>query len=236
MASDWQHHQRTNSVTHSKENALNEREFELLYEGAQKIDGYQGLEAQFIVLVAGRLGLRAGEIAHMQSDWVNWRDKLIEIPAHQTCRKGKGDSLCGSCRQLMEQCIEVNDEISREDVEGHWWRPKTEAAVRGVPFSWSPRSELILERFFDRFDKFERSYTAIGRRVTRAAEHAPELDPDSVHPHCLRASAATLLAGKGLGAHTLCSMFGWVSMSTAEVYLARSSDNTKRALRSAYSK
>ena len=235
-AQTWQHHKRTSSVTHSKEKALDQREFELLYEGAQKIDGYRGLEAQFIVFVAGRLGLRAGEIAHMKEGWVDWREKLIQIPAHQPCTKGKDGSMCGSCRQQIQQCVRVNDDVELEDVEDNWWRPKTEAAVRGVPFGWSPRAELLMERFFDQFDRFERSYTAIGRRVKHAAEESPELNPEDVHPHCLRASAATLLAGKGLSAHTLCSMFGWVSMATAEVYLSRSSDNTKRALRAAVSK
>jgi len=235
MASDWQHHQRVDTVTHSKEHALDEREFELLYEGAQEIGGYQGLEAQFVVLVAGRLGLRASEIAHLRESWVDWREELIEIPAHQDCDKGADGSLCGSCRQQVQQTVEYNDGVSWEEVAPNWWRPKTEAAVRGVPFGWNSRTELVIERFFDEYDRFERSYTAIGRRVKKAAQKADELNPDDVYPHCLRASSATHLAGKGLGAHALCSMFGWVSLSTAEVYISRSSDNTKRALRAAHS-
>lgn len=231
MSSEWHHHKRVSSVTHSKEHALDEREFELLWEGAHQMDDYQGLEARFIVQVAGRLGLRAGEIAHMRESWVDWREMRIEIPAHQKCRKGKDNDICGSCRQQMQQCVRVNEDVAWEDIEDRWWRPKTEAAVRGVPFDWEPRAELVIDRFFDRFDRFERSYTAIGRRVKRAAEHARELDPDDVYPHCLRSTAATLLAGKGLSAHALCSMFGWVSMSTAEVYLARSDTNTQRAVR-----
>lgn len=234
-AQTWQHHQQVDTVTHSKDHALDEREFELLYEGAQKLDGYRALEAQFIVLAAGRLGMRGGEITHFLSDWVNWREKMIEVPAHQPCDKGKDGGRGGHCEQLLKQTVRVNDDVDREDVEDHWWRPKTQAAVRGIPFGQCPRFEIVLERFLDEFDRFERSFTAIGRRVDRAAEHAEELDPDEVFPHALRATAATHLAGKGLDANALCSMFGWTSLSTARVYLARSDSNTKRAVRSIHS-
>lgn len=51
---------------HSKDDALNRREYELLLEGCHEIDDdYYALQAKFVALVAGRLGLRAGEIAHM---------------------------------------------------------------------------------------------------------------------------------------------------------------------------
>jgi integrase len=234
MSTEWQHHRRTQSVTHSKDDALSEREFECLVEGAQKMDDYQGTEARFIVMAAGRLGLRAGEIAHMTSDWINWRDQRIEVPAHQPCDQGRDGGLCGHCRQLVEQCATYNDK-EESAIAANWWRPKTEAAVRGVPFGWCPRAEIEIERFFERFDRFERSFTAIGRRVTRAAEHAPTLEPDDVYPHALRATAATLQAGKGLSASALCNMFGWVNLSTAQVYIQRSDENTQRAVRSAHS-
>lgn len=230
----WQHHNRVDNVQHSKEDALTEREFELLYEGAKKMDGYRGMEATFIVLVAGRLGLRAGEIAHMREGWVDWREKRIEIPAHQPCRKGKDGGMCGYCRQQVKQCVEYND-IEREAVADHWWRPKTEAGVRGVPWDFSARAGMVVERFFEEFDKFERSYTAISRRLKRAAELAEELDPENVYAHALRATAATYHASRGLDVHPLTSFMGWANMSTAEVYIARSSSNTQRALRSIHS-
>ena len=234
-SSEWHHHQRVSSTTHSKDDALNEREFELLYEGAAAMDGYQGLEAEFIVVVAGRLGLRLSEISHLQADWIDWRDDLIQIPAHEPCTKGRHGDHCGQCEQAIAQCVDYNDEVQREDVVDNWWRPKTQAAVRGVPFDWCPRADIQLERFFEEFDAFERSGSAIGRRVTSAAELAPGLDPDEIYPHCLRATAATLLSGKGLSAHALCSMFGWANLSTARVYLARSDQNTQRAVRSVHS-
>jgi len=165
---------------------------------------------------------------------VDWREKRIEIPPHQDCQKGKDGGRCGYCNQMIDQCVDVND-VTWDEVASNWWRPKTEAAVRGVPFDWSPRAEVEIERFFDEFDRFERSHTAIARRVKRAAENAPKLDPEDVYPHCLRASAATHLASKGLSPHALCSMFGWTSISTSQVYIARSDSNTQRAVRAIHS-
>lgn len=233
---DFGHHRRTpESVTHSKEDALSEREFELLWEGANKMDGYRGTEARFIVLVGGRLGLRAGEVAHFLDSWVNRREKLVEIPGHQECTKGKDGGRCGYCRQQIKQCVEYNG-VEWEEVAGHWWRPKTEAGIRGVPYDFEPRAELAIERFLDEFDRFERSYTAIGRRVKRAAECAPELDPDDIYPHALRATAATYHVGRGLQAHPLASLMGWSNLSTAEAYIQRSDENTRRAVRSTHNR
>lgn len=96
-------------TTHSKELALNDRDFELLLEGARAIDDeYQSQQARFATLVAGRLGLRAGEITHMRSDWLNWRQRRIEIPAEQDCTKGKDGGICGHCEQAAKQMVEHN--------------------------------------------------------------------------------------------------------------------------------
>lgn len=231
------HHKRGhgNQVRHSKQDALSEREFEMLVEGAQRMDGYQGIEARFIVFVAGRLGLRAGEITHLRRDWVDFREKMVNIPGHISCDKGRDGGLCGHCRQQIRQCCEHND-LQWEDVADNWWRPKTEAAVRGVPWDFSPRADLAIERFFDRFDRFGRSYSAIGRRVERAAELADGLDPDDVYPHALRSSAATFQVSRGLKAHALTSMMGWANLATAQVYISRSDQNTRRAVRAAHSR
>lgn len=234
--SQWQHHNRIDNTKHSKEDALSEREFELLWEGAGRMDGYRRTEARFIVMAAGRLGLRAGEIAHLREDWLDRRQQQIKIPAHQPCRKGKHGGTCGYCRQQIQQCVNYNDDVQRCDIDDHWWRPKTEAGVRGVPYDFQARAGMAIERFFDEFDAFERSYTAIGRRLKTAAELAPELDPQDIYPHALRATAATYHASRGLDVHPLTSLLGWANLSTAEVYIARSDSNTQRALRSAHSR
>jgi integrase len=96
-------------TTHSRELALDEREFELLVEGARRIDDdLRSLEALFVVFVGGRLGLRAGEIAHMQSDWIDYRRRMINIPYHEPCEKGRYGGICGYCRSQADQRVEYN--------------------------------------------------------------------------------------------------------------------------------
>lgn len=231
------HHKRGHTtVQHSRDDALTEREFELLFEGARRIDGYRGVEARFIVAVAGRLGLRAGEIAHCRSDWINWRESMLEIPPHQPCTKGRDGGRCGTCRQQIDQCVEYNADVERAEIADDWWRPKTAAAVRGVPFDWAPRVELMIERFFREFDRFKHSQTAIGRRVKTAAERADELSSDDIYPHALRATAASYQASRGLDPNALTSMMGWANLSTAQVYISRSDENTRRAVRAVHSR
>jgi len=233
---DWSHHRRNpDAVAHSKEDALSEREFEFLYEGAERMNGYRGTEARFIVMIAGRLGLRAGEIAHLTRDWLDKREKMIEIPGHLECTKGKDRGMCGYCRQQIKQCVEHND-LEWNEVAHHWWRPKTEAGIRGVPYDFEPRAELAIERFFNEFDGFEHSYTAVSRRVKRAAECAPEINPEDIYCHALRATAATYHVSRGLKSHPLTALMGWSNLSTAEAYIARSPENTRRAVRSTHNR
>ncbi|WP_161607587.1 hypothetical protein [Natronorubrum bangense] len=53
------------------------------------MDYQDGLQARFIILVGGRLGLRRGEIAHIKEKWVNWRRSMIEIPIQEDYTKSK---------------------------------------------------------------------------------------------------------------------------------------------------
>jgi len=67
-------------VSHSKEDALDDREFELLLEGARKLGGsdyYYGPDPLFTIQVLGRLGLRRGELAHLSEEWIDWRNEMI---------------------------------------------------------------------------------------------------------------------------------------------------------------
>lgn len=232
---DFAHHKRghTNAVRHSKQDSLDEREFELLVEGARELKGYRKTEAEFILFIAGRLGLRVGEIVHLKREWIDRREKLLHVPGHQECTKGKDGGRCGLCRQQIEQAAEHND-IAVDQIEGNWWRPKTEAAVRGVPYDWCPRAELAIERFCSEFDRFSHSSSAVTRRVKRAAEHAEGLARADIYPHALRATAATYQVSRGLGVHALTSMLGWANLSTAQVYISNSDENTRRAVRAAH--
>lgn len=299
-------------VKHSKERALDQYEFELFAEGARRIDDpLRSLEAQFVAFVAGRLGLRAGELLHMREDWIDWRQRRICIPIHEPCTKGEGDDCCGYCSQqarqkaeysqltLAEARLEVlqeelaqlpsipgdlqrqlqtahvvhidsdlteesinrqleailesaemiddaqsfksalddvaeeyrkENQMTVEEAESEMWSAKTENAEREVPFDWSPRCEIVIERFFDVFDGWEKSMSALRRRVDRSLELAEKLEVGDTTPHGLRATAASHIAGRGIEATPLQAMFGWASLQTAQYYVVSSPDNTQTQL------
>lgn len=220
---------------YTREDALNDREFQLLLEGAREMEHYYSQQARFIILVAGRLGMRKGEITHIQEEWIDWRKDMIEIPRFEPCDKGKNGGACGYCKQQAKQAVEYNEEANIEEEIRCKWEPKTEAAARKIPFGFDPRTSLILERFFDRYDEFCWSAQAITRRVKKAAKLAEELNEEEIYPHCLRATAATYHASRGLEMVPLQAMFGWAQPSTAMNYIQNSGENTARALHMVHS-
>lgn len=230
------HQYRTSrSVRHSKDRALNEREFELLLEGASQLSEspyYYAPDPPLVIYALGRLGMRRGELAHLREQWINWRQKTIEIPPQSSCNMGPDGEVCGSCRQLARQRVDHADGLTLDEALEHMWAPKTEAGARAIYYGHDTRAEMYLERYFDNdaYTRFEASGTAIGRRVKKAAENARELEPEDVHPHGLRATTATHLAGKGLGIYQLMQFMGWERASTAQAYVSRNSMNTAKAL------
>ncbi|WP_336358980.1 tyrosine-type recombinase/integrase [Haloarcula sp. CGMCC 1.6347] len=302
-------------TTESKELALTDREFELFVRGAQSIKcDLRSQETEFIAFVLGRLGLRPGELCHIHEDWINWRRRMIEIPQHDPCTKGKDGGLCGSCKQAVRQKVEyaelsleearmevlqdaigeklprhvrsqiqglhfaaVEGDLDHEDVERQLelilddaeavgnheaivdaldsaarehmeeatitteeaaameWSPKNPNASREVPFDFDPRAEIVVEEFFDRFEKWPESQTTINRRVDTVLERVDEFDVDKTTPHGLRATAATFASSHGLGTLALQAMFGWSDISTARNYVATSSENAQRELHQIFS-
>jgi len=94
-------------VRHSKDRALTEREYERVLQAVERIDdGWYRNVTRFIVVVAGRLGLRAGEIAHMHREWVDFRSGIIVIPEHQRCTKSASGGPCGYCRSLAKSVVD----------------------------------------------------------------------------------------------------------------------------------
>ena len=94
-------------VNHSKENALNEKEYEKILQSIERIDcDWYRLQTRFVVLMSGRLGMRAGEIAHMDEEWVDYREGMIHIPKQDTCTKGENGGSCGYCRSLAKSVVD----------------------------------------------------------------------------------------------------------------------------------
>jgi len=223
------------TVRHSKEDALDTREFELLLEGARQLkqsDYYYDHDPEFTIYVLGRLGLRRGELCHLDESWIDWRNKMIHIPEHHGCTKGKDGVVCGYCHQLTRQRVAVADELTMDEALEWMWVPKTQAASRDIYFGFDARAEMYINRYFssNEYNRVELSSTAVNRRVKKSAELAPELDPTHLSPHKLRATAATYHAGRGLETLHLMQMFGWCQPQTAEVYISRNGDTTARQL------
>jgi integrase len=225
--------EQSDSVRHTREDALGQREFQLLLEGCYNIDDeYYAQQARFCVLVAGRLGLRVGEITHMKKDWIDLSNEMIQIPKREECTKGRGSATrCGYCKQAAKQAVEHNEDLCFQDAVNSMWHPKTEASIREVPYGFDPQVSLCIERFFDRYDEWPLSRNAVNRRVKKASEKSDI----EVYPHALRATAATSHASRGLDVIPLKSLMGWAQLSTAHNYVADSGQNTARELDRIYS-
>jgi len=123
-----------------------------------------------------------------------------------------------------------------DDALARTWMSKTEAAAREVPWDFDPRVSLVIERFFEEYSEWPVSRQAVNRRVAKAATLADEVSADDVYPHCLRATAATYMAARGLDVLPLQAMFGWADLKTAQRYIQSSGENTARALHMIHSR
>lgn len=217
---------------HSREDAVSEPVFDDLLDAASTLEGQTGREARFVIIAAGELGLRAGEIAHITEDWVDWTEDLIRIPDHDRCDYGRDGNLCGYCKKRAQQSAEHNG-ISLAEAEAERWEPKTATSARAVPFGHSERAQTVIEEFFFHTDRYSHSRASINRRVNQVlrASRYPE---DLTYPHALRATAATKHAYSGLSATALQHLFGWAQLSTANTYIRASGARTKAALEDAH--
>lgn len=223
---------RSSGVTHSKDHALSDIEFERLVEKSYELKKYHDLESRLILFACGRLGMRLGELTHMEADWIDWRKERINIPLHQPCTRGTDGGRCGQCRQNAKQMADYNDDITFEEALGMMWSPKTEAAARSIPFGFSARCRIIIERYFTKFDRWMYSSSVVGRRIDWLVEKTDEVD--QCHPHALRSTAATHHAGRGVDMLALQSFMGWADLQTAKKYIAGSAENVDHKLRLAH--
>jgi len=135
---------------------------------------------------------------------------------------------CGHCKQLAEQRVAHNDGVALEDAIANRWSPKTQMAIRSIPFGFSGRVEIVIERYFDEFSEWMYTGQSINRRLNWLRDGVDGID--RLHPHSLRATAATHHAGRGLNTLSLQAMFGWAQPSTAQAYIASLTDNLDRQL------
>lgn len=226
-------HKRTDRVRHSKQDALDNLDFELLLEGAERLDHSDDvLQTKFSILVMGRLGLRVSELVHLKREWINLRDRMIDIPRNEKCDMGRGDEPCGQCKQHARQRAEYNAGMDYEAALSMAWSAKTANAARRIPFDFDPRVEICVQRFYDRYEQgWPVTHSSVNRRLQWAKDAAEGLDGANVYPHALRATAASYHAAQGVDAISLKSIFGWSQLSTARCYVSTSPERAAAVLR-----
>lgn len=218
---------------HSHERALSESEFERLYDATHDLAGPFDVQCRFVLIAAGRLGMRAGEIAHFRTDWIDWDKRQIQVPSFDPCDKGRNDGPCGYCRKRAKSAAAHSDQLSSEEALDQRWNPKTSNSARAIPFDFDQRVDDVVEEFTFSYDRYPASRASINRRVDRLLE-AAGWPTSKTAPHPLRATAATAHAYRGVPAPALQSLFGWADLGTAMKYLRLSGGATQQALHEAH--
>lgn len=98
-------------TTHARDDALTPRQFEQLLNATHDIKQSSiAIETRAVLFLAGRVGLRKGEITHLRESWFDWGDGTLTIPPHQSCTKGQhGSEPCGYCRRRAEDRVKTNN-------------------------------------------------------------------------------------------------------------------------------
>lgn len=220
-------------VRHSHQDALSESEFDELVQATDRLDEQYQAECLFVLVAAGRLGMRGGEIAHIREEWINWDQHQIVIPRFDPCDHGRGGTVCGYCRSQSQLAVENGTYEDLEEAVENRWEPKTKNSARAIPFDFDPFVQATVTEFFDDRGRFPHSRVSINRRVDRVLE-AAGYPTDKCYPHSLRATAASYHAYQGLPAAALQSLFGWSNLQTAQKYLRLSGGATAKALKDAH--
>lgn len=215
---------------HSREDVLTDAEFEALLGATDDIKNRFEVQCRFLVVAAGRLGMRAGEIAHIHQDWINWDRSIINVPRHDPCSQGRNGSVCGYCRDRAAEAVQADPALSYEEAIAQRWNPKTENSARAIPFDYSERVREVVEEFFFCYNEWPASRSAINRRCDRALR-AAGFDESLAYPHSLRATAATHHSFRGVPPSALQSLFGWAQLQVAQKYIRMSGGRTQEALR-----
>ncbi len=178
------------SPKHARDDFLDGKELGNLFQACEDI------HEKLLVCCSGQLGMRVGEIAHLQKSWIDFQDDFIRIPKSMGCN-------CFECR--------INNNI---------WQPKTKAGVRSIPFKYFPVTREVLKGFFGAYDAVGASRRTLQRRLKTIAQRTTLTK--KLYTHALRSTAAMQFANAGLSTQALCEVMGWEDLRTAQVYIRRS--------------
>ena len=206
----------------AKDDALSEEDFDRLVKACEQTD--QPIENRFVILMAGMLGLRIGEIAHMKKSWIDFDRELITIPHHEPCA-------CSYCITRMKKRMKRKN-IPPREVMGEQWRPKSEAGARTIYFGFDPEVKEVLKTIMIKYKQCPFIVTTIYSRIRRLGK-TTGLD---VYPHALRATAGFKFAFDGINAKTLQTIMGWSNLLMADAYIRSSGAMAKKEIERVYGK
>lgn len=153
---------------------------------------------KFIIYTLLFAGLRVSELVHLNRSWVNLEEGTITVPSRQYCS-------CKECNQVNKKTGKTKDGI---------WKPKT---IKGA------RTILIHPVLLPVMTEFLANYENVGRNRQNVWYIVQKLGRlariPHVYPHCLRATAATVMAFEGISGPGLQYDFGWARLSSAEAYV-----------------
>jgi len=155
-------------------------------------------------------GMRVSEFVHMRCSWVDIDDRLIFVPRSQPC----------SCAECMRK-------------RGGVWRAKTDAAARPIPII--PEIEDILYDYFAGNDTVMENYP-YRQRAWLLIKRVAERGMTKTFPHALRATFATILAGKLPDALAVKDIMGWTTIGMAQHYIKLSGKSVRRKVDAAWKK
>lgn len=157
------------------------------------------------------LGLRIQELGHMKASWINTEGNF-RLPFVQKCD-------CSACRN--------NPRHPRE------WRPKTDRGARVLHIPGVIKRDVL--KFLElQPEGFQLSritlYHIIKAVLKRAGIRVKGLGQDTIFPHALRATWATMLASGGMDRSALAYSLGHKHISEADRYvqLAQAQDEAMR--------
>ena len=216
-------------MRNAKDETLNEGEFSRLVQTCR--DSKDSLINQFIVLMAGILGMRIGEIAHIKKHWIDFEKETITIPNYEPCNC----KYCIDCKKLdikRRKKPQKKGKKKKKKIKPMQkrWHPKSSAGARTLPYGFNHDVKRIMEEMFNKYTEVPLTPIAISHKIRRLGESIGL----KLFAHALRATAATRLAYDGMQARPLQVFMGWETLDMAEHYIRTCGSLTKKELDRVY--
>lgn len=184
-----------NTIKHSKENALEKHEQELLIKAIDtlKIKPETKLKYRVLVALTMEAGLRVTEAIQTRLNWINDTEDgiTLNIPKYD--------------RDLRN--------MKRD------WKPKTSAGAREVIFLNANTGSMVKTFLISNPKGLGFSRQRAAQIIKSLGEN---INKPALHPHALRSTYANGLVYMGVNASTLMYYMGWANLNTALNYVRTS--------------